>query len=80
MLEEAAGRLGLSELELPDEFAGLADAQETVMAYDVARSLEPEWMNHRELLSDAMTRLPRARVAGAAQGRRGGGRARRRLP
>ena len=55
VLEEAAGRLGLSELELPDEFAGLADAQETVMAYDVARSLEPEWMNHRELLSDAMT-------------------------
>jgi Asp-tRNA(Asn)/Glu-tRNA(Gln) amidotransferase A subunit family amidase len=54
VLEDAAGRLGLDELELPEEFAGLPAAQETVMAYDVARSLEPEYTNHRAKLSDAM--------------------------
>jgi len=53
-IEAAAGRLGASELELPPAFAGLAEAHETVMAYDVARSLEREWRDHRELLSDAM--------------------------
>jgi Asp-tRNA(Asn)/Glu-tRNA(Gln) amidotransferase A subunit family amidase len=50
-VEEAARRLGLDELELPEEFAGLPDAQDTVMAYDVARSLEPEWKDHRDKLS-----------------------------
>jgi Asp-tRNA(Asn)/Glu-tRNA(Gln) amidotransferase A subunit family amidase len=53
-LEAAAGRLGVGELELPPGFAGLPEAQETVMAYDTARSLEPEWRDHRALLSDAM--------------------------
>ena len=54
VLEEAAGRLGLEELELPPEFGALADAQETVMAYDVARNLESEYKHHRERLSTAM--------------------------
>jgi Asp-tRNA(Asn)/Glu-tRNA(Gln) amidotransferase A subunit family amidase len=53
-VEEAGRRLGLEEIALPGEFAGLAEAQERFMAYDVARSLEPEWTHHRELLSDAM--------------------------
>ena len=53
-LEEAAARLGAEEVELPPEFAGLAEAQETVMAFDVARNLEPEWRDHRDELSDAM--------------------------
>jgi Asp-tRNA(Asn)/Glu-tRNA(Gln) amidotransferase A subunit family amidase len=44
----------VEEVELPAEFAGLAAAQETVMAYDVARNLEPEWREHRDQLSDAM--------------------------
>ena len=54
MLEAAAGRLGLDELELPPEFGALAHAQETVMAYDVARNLESEYKHHRERLSTAM--------------------------
>ena len=53
-VEEAAARLGLDEFELPPEFGALADAQETVMAYDVAINLEPEWKDHRERLSDVM--------------------------
>ena len=53
-VEQAAQRLGLAELELPAHFAGLADAQETLMAYDVARSLEPEWEQHRDQLSEPM--------------------------
>jgi Asp-tRNA(Asn)/Glu-tRNA(Gln) amidotransferase A subunit family amidase len=53
-LEDAAVRLGAEEVELPLEFAGLAAAQETVMAFDVARNLEPEWLSHREELSVAM--------------------------
>ncbi len=54
VLEEAAGRLGLEELELAPEFGALADAQDTVMAYDVARNLESEYKHHRERLSTAM--------------------------
>jgi Asp-tRNA(Asn)/Glu-tRNA(Gln) amidotransferase A subunit family amidase len=53
-LEEAASALGAEEVELPPEFAGLAEAQETVMAFDVARNLEPEWLSHRDELSAAM--------------------------
>jgi amidase len=53
-VEEAARRLGARELELPPEFASLAAAQETVMAFDVARNLEPEWREHREGLSQVM--------------------------
>jgi Asp-tRNA(Asn)/Glu-tRNA(Gln) amidotransferase A subunit family amidase len=53
-LEEAAARLGTEEVELPPEFAELAEAQETVMAFDVARNLEPEWREHRDGLSGAM--------------------------
>jgi Asp-tRNA(Asn)/Glu-tRNA(Gln) amidotransferase A subunit family amidase len=53
-VEEAARRLGARELELPPQFASLAAAQETVMAFDVARNLEPEWREHREGLSQVM--------------------------
>ena len=52
--DDAVGRLGATELELPPQFAGLPAAQETAMAFDVARNLEPEWREHRDLLSDAM--------------------------
>ncbi|MEA2245143.1 MAG: hypothetical protein QOD24_4699 [Solirubrobacteraceae bacterium] len=54
VLEGAAAQLGASEMELPAEFAGVAQAQETVMAFDVARNLEPEWNEHRDGLSSAM--------------------------
>jgi Asp-tRNA(Asn)/Glu-tRNA(Gln) amidotransferase A subunit family amidase len=53
-VREAARRLDLDEIDLPAAFSGLADAQETLMAYDVARNLEREWRDHRELLSAAM--------------------------
>jgi len=53
-LEDAAARLGATEIALPAEFGGLAGAQETVMAFDVVRSLEPEWREHRDGLSDAL--------------------------
>jgi Asp-tRNA(Asn)/Glu-tRNA(Gln) amidotransferase A subunit family amidase len=43
VLEEAARRAGAHPLELPPQFGRLAAAQEAVMAYDVARSLEPEY-------------------------------------
>jgi Asp-tRNA(Asn)/Glu-tRNA(Gln) amidotransferase A subunit family amidase len=66
VLEAAAARLGAEEVELPPEFAGLAAAQETVMAFDVARNLEPEWRSHREQLSAAMRDyLDRARTVTA---------------
>jgi Asp-tRNA(Asn)/Glu-tRNA(Gln) amidotransferase A subunit family amidase len=53
-LEDAAARLGAEEVELPAEFAALTEAQETVMAFDVARNLEPEWRSHRDELSGAL--------------------------
>jgi Asp-tRNA(Asn)/Glu-tRNA(Gln) amidotransferase A subunit family amidase len=53
-LEDAAARLGAIEVELPPAFDRLADAQETAMAFDVARNLEPEWREHRDRLSEAM--------------------------
>jgi Asp-tRNA(Asn)/Glu-tRNA(Gln) amidotransferase A subunit family amidase len=52
--EEAARRVGARELELPPQFASLAAAQETLMAFDVARNLAPEWREHREGLSQVM--------------------------
>jgi Asp-tRNA(Asn)/Glu-tRNA(Gln) amidotransferase A subunit family amidase len=53
-LEAAAARLGASEVALPPEFDGVAQAQETAMAFDVALNLEPEWREHRDELSPAM--------------------------
>jgi Asp-tRNA(Asn)/Glu-tRNA(Gln) amidotransferase A subunit family amidase len=78
-VEDAAARLGAPELELPPEFDGLAAAQETVMAFDVARHLEPEWREHRDGLSEAMRAyIERGRAvtaeeaeAAAAEGERG---------
>jgi Asp-tRNA(Asn)/Glu-tRNA(Gln) amidotransferase A subunit family amidase len=48
---EAATRVGARELELPPQFAALVQAQETLMAFDVARNLAPEFRDHRALLS-----------------------------
>jgi len=62
-VEAAAVRLGADEVELPPEFAGLAAAQEAAMAFDVARSLEPEWREHRDGLSETLRDyLERARA------------------
>src|SRR4051794_17027444 len=53
-LEQAVERLGAGELTLPAAFAGLAPAHEALMAFDVARNLEPEWRGHRGELSGAL--------------------------
>jgi Asp-tRNA(Asn)/Glu-tRNA(Gln) amidotransferase A subunit family amidase len=83
-LEQAAARLGAEEVELPPEFGGLAAAQETVMAFDVARNLEPEWRSHREQLSGAMRDyIERGRTVSEADAREGaavGERCRAQLP
>jgi Asp-tRNA(Asn)/Glu-tRNA(Gln) amidotransferase A subunit family amidase len=83
-LEQAAARLGAEEVELPPEFGGLAAAQETVMAFDVARNLEPEWRSHREQLSRAMRDyIERGQTVSEADAREGaavGERCRSRLP
>lgn len=55
-VEEAADRLSaagahLSEVSLPDSFAGLVEAQQTIMAVDVARALSDEYASHRDQLS-----------------------------
>jgi Asp-tRNA(Asn)/Glu-tRNA(Gln) amidotransferase A subunit family amidase len=48
---DAATRVGARELELPPQFAALVQAQETLMAFEVARNLAPEFRDHRALLS-----------------------------
>src|SRR3954469_2523289 len=53
-LEQAAERLGGGELPPPVAFAGLAPAHEALMAFDVARNLEPEWREHCGELSGAL--------------------------
>src|SRR5215213_2164178 len=71
-MEQAAALVGAEEVELPPEFGGLAAAQETVMAFDVARNLEPEWREHRDQLSGAMRDyLERARTVSVADAEAG---------
>lgn len=61
-VEDAARRLGAAgarvrEVELPERFAGLPEAQEEVMAFDMARSLAREHEHHADLLSDVLRAL-----------------------
>jgi Asp-tRNA(Asn)/Glu-tRNA(Gln) amidotransferase A subunit family amidase len=49
--------VAVATLAMPDPLAGLVDAQKTVMAYEAARSLEPEWRTHRDRLSAALVSL-----------------------
>jgi Asp-tRNA(Asn)/Glu-tRNA(Gln) amidotransferase A subunit family amidase len=58
-VEDAARRLAdggarLREFELPERFAGLAEAQEELMAFDMARSLAWEHEHHADELSDVL--------------------------
>jgi Asp-tRNA(Asn)/Glu-tRNA(Gln) amidotransferase A subunit family amidase len=58
-LESAAQRLAdggarVREVDLPERFAGLPDAHDTVMAFDVARSLAWEHEHHADRLSDVL--------------------------
>jgi Asp-tRNA(Asn)/Glu-tRNA(Gln) amidotransferase A subunit family amidase len=61
-VEDAARRLGdagahVRELELPERYAGLVDAQQDVMAFDMARSLAWEHEHHGDELSDVLREL-----------------------
>ena len=61
-VEDAAQRLRdggaqVRELELPERFAGLVEAQQDVMAFDMARSLEWEHDHHGDELSDVLREL-----------------------
>jgi Asp-tRNA(Asn)/Glu-tRNA(Gln) amidotransferase A subunit family amidase len=47
----------LPEVELPEACRGLFEAQKTVMAYEAARSLEPEWREHRQRLGAPLLAL-----------------------
>jgi Asp-tRNA(Asn)/Glu-tRNA(Gln) amidotransferase A subunit family amidase len=58
-VEDAARRLAdagaaVRELELPERFAPLAEAQEQLMAFDMARSLAHEHEHHADELSDVL--------------------------
>lgn len=55
-IARAAGAC-VEEFELPAAFAGLVDAQKTVMAYEAARSLAHERLVHREKLSLTLLQL-----------------------
>jgi Asp-tRNA(Asn)/Glu-tRNA(Gln) amidotransferase A subunit family amidase len=69
-VEDAAGRLrdagaAVRELELPEPFAGLVDAQQEVMAFDMARSLAWEHEHHGDELSAVLRELlDRGRATG----------------
>ena len=57
VVESAANRLSdagveVSEPEMPDGFQHLAEAQNTIMAFEIARGFAWEYVNHRDKLSD----------------------------
>ena len=47
----------LRDIAMPDKMAGLVEAQKIVMACEAARSLAPEWLDHRERLGAALVAL-----------------------
>lgn len=68
VLEDAGRRLraagaGVSDVTLPPPFAGLADAQTTIMVCEVAKSLSHENLAHRRDLSADMTKMIDAGLA-----------------
>lgn len=68
MFEDAEQRLqdagaDVRAVTLPQPFAGLAEAQITIMVYEVAKSLSYENLTHRDELSADMTRMIDAGLA-----------------
>lgn len=57
----------LAPLVLPDALQGLMQAQQTIMAYEAARSLAAEWRDARARLSPAMQALIEAGLGCDAQ-------------
>jgi Asp-tRNA(Asn)/Glu-tRNA(Gln) amidotransferase A subunit family amidase len=56
----AAAGITLRDIALPAAWAGLVEAQKTVMAYEAARQLDTEWRRHPEQLSAALSALLQA--------------------
>ncbi|MDZ5456310.1 amidase [Azohydromonas lata] len=56
---EAAG-VPLRRLDMPPDLAGLVQVQKTVMAWEAARSLAPQWRAHRPQLSRPLAELIQA--------------------
>jgi len=58
-VEDSATRLAaagarVSEIALPEEFAGLTRARELINNYERARAMGYEWHNHRDLISERL--------------------------
>jgi amidase len=58
-IEDSATRLAaagarVSEIALPEEFAGLTRARELINNYERARAMGYEWHNHRDLISERL--------------------------
>jgi Asp-tRNA(Asn)/Glu-tRNA(Gln) amidotransferase A subunit family amidase len=53
----AAAGADVRELDLPERFAPLPDAHDTLMAFDAARSLAHEHEHHADMLSDVLRAL-----------------------
>jgi len=61
-VEAAAARLKeagaeLAEVDMPEAFAALSGARDTINAYERARAMAFEWHHHRELISDALAMI-----------------------
>ncbi len=72
VFEDAARRLkdagaSVRDVMLPPQFAGLVDAQLTVMVREVAQSLAHEWHSHRDGLSGKMVAMIEAGLAVSAE-------------
>src|SRR5207237_997214 len=72
VLEDAGKRLsaagaGVRDVVLPPPFAGLAEAQTTIMVAEVAKSLAYENLVHRKDLSADMTKMIDAGLAVSPQ-------------
>src|SRR5205823_4016148 len=71
-LEDAGKRLraagaSVRDVVLPAAFAGLADAQVSIMVHEVAKCLSYEWLAHRESLSTEMITMIEAGLAVSPQ-------------
>jgi len=72
VFEDASSRLtkagaSVRDITLPPQFAGLVDAQLTVMVREVAQSLAHEWHSHRDSLSAKMIAMIEAGLGVSAE-------------
>ena len=62
IVEDSASRLAdngavVTEPEMPDGFQNLAEIQNTIMAFEIARGFTSEYANHREKLSETFCEI-----------------------